>query len=164
MAGAVPDLLTLQPVAPHPILTFVMMDWMTLQTLAVLLEAAILGGMLFFAFVTAPVIFTSLEAPVAAGLIRKMFPAYYLYMGVLSALTTILLSFVDEIDAVAMSGVALLFWIARQVLMPHINSLRDREQEGDEAAGRRFKAMHRLSVIINLVQMVAVAVLLVRTI
>jgi hypothetical protein len=141
-----------------------MLDWMTLHTLAILLEAAILGGMLFFAFVTAPVIFTALEAPVAGGLIRRMFPVYYLYMGVQSALATIVLSFVDEIDAVAMSGVALLFWIARQVLMPHINRLRDREQEGDAAAAGRFKAMHRLSVIINLVQMIAVAVILVRTI
>ncbi len=148
--------------APHP--RGIMLDWMTLHTSVVLLEAAILGGMLFFAFVTAPVIFTALEAPVAGGLIRKMFPAYYLYMGVLSALATILLSFVDEIDAVAMSGVALLFWVARQVLMPHINRLRDKEQEGDVAAAGRFKAMHRLSVVINLVQMIAVAVILVRTI
>jgi hypothetical protein len=138
------------------------MDMQLITDLAgLVLVAAVFGGMLFFAFVTAPVIFTSLEAPVASGLIRRMFPVYYFYMGTLSALATLLAAFSHEIAAVLMAGVCAAFWFAREILMPRINELRDNEQEGDVAAGRKFKLMHRLSVLLNLVQMAVSLVALV---
>ena len=52
--------------------------------------------------------------------------------------------------------------LARQGLMPRINRNRDRSLEGDAAAGVRFNRLHRLSVWINAVQIVVVAVVLAR--
>ncbi|MEO1724759.1 MAG: hypothetical protein AAFR84_20475, partial [Pseudomonadota bacterium] len=43
----------------------------------------------------------------------------------------------------------------REVLMPRINSLRDRQLAGDQAAGRSFDRLHKASVVINLIQMIA---------
>ena len=52
-------------------------------------------------------------------------------------------------------------WI-RQSLVPRINQLRDAELTGDAAAGTRFAALHRMSVIINMVQLLALVVLLLK--
>jgi hypothetical protein len=47
-------------------------------------------------------------------------------------------------------------------LVPRINQLRDEELAGDETAGAQFAKLHRLSVIINMVQLAALIVLLIR--
>ena len=52
-------------------------------------------------------------------------------------------------------------WI-RQQLVPRINQLRDAELAGDAAAGARFATLHRVSVIINMVQLLALVVLLLK--
>lgn len=46
--------------------------------------------------------------------------------------------------------------------MPRINALSDAAQAGDAAAKERFGAAHRLSVILNAAQMLAVLVVLLR--
>ena len=45
-------------------------------------------------------------------------------------------------------------WI-RQWLVPRINALRDRELSGDVSAGKEFARLHRLSVAINMLQLLA---------
>ena len=52
-------------------------------------------------------------------------------------------------------------WV-RQSLVPRINALRDAELGGDDAAGARFARLHRLSVVINMIQLAALLFLLVR--
>ena len=47
------------------------------------------------------------------------------------------------------------FVLARQVLMPRINRARDGEVAGDPGAGLRFQRLHRLSVVINGLQWLA---------
>ena len=54
------------------------------------------------------------------------------------------------------------FWFARQVLMPRVNRARDEHLAGDVAAGSRFNRLHRTSVAINAVQLLATAAVLVR--
>ena len=61
--------------------------------------------------------------------------------------------------AVCLLIAASTLWI-RQQLVPHINQLRDAELAGDAAAGARFATLHRASVIINMVQLLALVVLL----
>jgi hypothetical protein len=46
--------------------------------------------------------------------------------------------------------------------MPRINRLSDAAQAGDAAAGRGFACAHRLSVRLNLAQMLVAAVVLAR--
>ena len=43
--------------------------------------------------------------------------------------------------------------IIRQFLMPRINLWRDAESAGDLTAGHKFKIAHRLTVVLNIVQM-----------
>ena len=46
--------------------------------------------------------------------------------------------------------------------MPRINQLRDAELAGDAAAGARFAKLHRVSVIINMVLVLALVALLLK--
>tara|TARA_R110002110_G_scaffold156084_6_gene350971 strand:- start:1330 stop:1758 length:429 start_codon:yes stop_codon:yes gene_type:complete len=127
------------------------------------LVAAIFGGMLFFALVVTPVIFTALQPDASGVLIRKMFPVYYLYMGVLSALATLTVTFTHEVEAVVLAAVAGLFWLSRQILMPRIDAVREQKRaEESGPAAFSFKRLHRLSVAINLLQILAVLTVLVR--
>ena len=56
-----------------------------------LTAAILLGAMLFFAAVVAPLVFTGLDAATAGRFIRRMFPWYYLAIFVLASLATLLL-------------------------------------------------------------------------
>ena len=47
-------------------------------------------------------------------------------------------------------------------MVPRINQLRDAELAGDTAAGARFATLHRVSVIINMVQLLALLFLLLK--
>jgi hypothetical protein len=51
---------------------------------------------------------------------------------------------------------------SRQVLMPRINQARDAEILGEFGAGRRFRRLHLVSVVINALQWVAVLTVLIR--
>ena len=58
--------------------------------------------------------------------------------------------------------IGIVFLLARFVLLPIINRNRDAGQAGDPAAKKRFDALHRVSVIVNMVQLLAVLAVLVR--
>lgn len=128
-------------------------------TLPLLLTGLILGGMLFFALVFAPLVFTKLPGDIAGGFIRRVFPVYYRVFAALSALAA--LSVWGRVDMLVLGAVAAAFLFAWRWLMPRINEARDASRGGD-AAGARFGRLHRLSVAINALQMIAVLVVFVR--
>ncbi len=133
--------------------------------IALLSVGGLWGGMLFFAAVYAPLVFLRLEADTAGRFIRQVFPAYYLAMGVTSLVAASALLLVDRnavVDAVTMLVVGGGFWFARQVLMPLVNRARDAQLAGDSAARTRFARLHRASVTINVVQLLASAAVLLR--
>ena len=107
------------------------------------------GGMTFFSGVVAPLVFARLPAATAGGFIRALFPWYYLTVGAASALAAVALALAGEWAAAALAGIAAAgFAAARQGLMPRINRSRD---GGNTAT---FNRLHRLSVVLNLVQWV----------
>ena len=127
--------------------------------------AAVFGGMAFFAFVYAPLVFIKLGTEAGGRFIREVFPVYYLAMGATSIAAAVLLALggtARGADALAMACIGIVFFLARFVLLPIINRNRDVGQAGDLAAKKRFDALHRASVIVNAVQMLAVLVVLVR--
>jgi len=134
-----------------------MIDLIALFALAVLF-----GGMVFFAAILAPLVFTRLPAEQAGGFIRAVFPVYYLFVLINAALAAVALAPRLPADAAAMAAVAALTLWLRQGLMPRINRLSDAVKAGDAAAKPGFDAGHRLSVILNMVQMLVVAALLAR--
>jgi hypothetical protein len=140
-----------------------MTDFPLTQVLAGLALATTFGGMTFFSGVMAPLIFTKLPLETAGTFMRHVFPWYYLAMGMttLVSLAMLLISG-DRGWPAILTGVALAgFVYARQGLMPCINEARDGDLQGDPKAARRFKALHRLSVLLNGLQWLAVLTALV---
>ena len=135
---------------------------MILPGLALLSLALLLGGMVFFAAVVAPLVFTRLPPEWAGRFIRQLFPRYYLWLIGTAGLAALALAPSRPADALAMALIAALTVWLRQGLMPRINQLSDAAQAGDAAAKPRFDRAHRLSVLLNMAQLVAVAVVLLR--
>jgi len=141
------------------------MDWLTFHTLSMFATALVLGGMVFFAFFMTPLVFAKLERPIAAGFLRAVFPVYYQVMAVLSVLAALPIWY--RAEAVVLSGIAVIFIFVKVLLLPPINRARDArdlyadgtggDAGGDAGGEARFKRLHRLSVLINLTQMIAVA-------
>ena len=126
-----------------------------MEVLALYVIAGTLGAMLFFAIGVAPTVFQALPAEQAGLFLRKLFPRYYLSLIIGSTAGGLLWLGTQPLA----SGVCLLIalstlWI-RQGLVPRINALRDRELSGDVSAGEEFARLHRLSVAINMVQLLA---------
>jgi len=133
-----------------------------METLALYLVAATLGAMLFFAAGVAPTVFQALPIEQAGLFLRKLFPRYYLALIIGSGLAG--LSWLGTqlwAASVCLVIAASTLWV-RQSLVPRINQLRDEELAGNEAAGAQFARLHRLSVIINMVQLAALIILLIR--
>ena len=126
-----------------------------LEISATFFVAILLGGMIFFPSVVAPTVFKSLDPESAGKFLRRLFPAYYIFIITTSVIGCGLL-LAKPMLAGALFVVAASTVIVRQVLVPKINAWRDRELAGDEAAAALFNAGHRASVIINLVQLAAI--------
>lgn len=128
-----------------------------LALIALFAVALLLGGMAFFAALVAPVVFRVLPAEPAGRFIRALFPRYYLWVLATAAAAAVALFPLSKPDAGIMAAVAgMAFWL-RQSLMPRINALSDLAKAGDAEAQRGFDRAHRLSVIANLLQMLAAA-------
>jgi hypothetical protein len=127
---------------------------------ALFATALLLGGMVFFAFVVAPSVFRALEPRAAGVFLRRLFPVYYVFGAGMAAAAAIALVPVMWEATIIMAVVAAGFVFARQALMPRINAYRDAELAGDASAKLPFARLHRLSVAINLAQMILVAVVL----
>ncbi len=106
------------------------------------------GTMIFFSFIIAPVTFTTLDEQNAGKFIRRLFPFYYAF-NLITLLLSLILAFFDGSFAVRYHIVilcALLFAFTLFYLMPKINTYRDNQNN------KMFKISHRLSVVINFIQ------------
>ena len=135
---------------------------MILSAIALLALALLFGGMVFFAAAVAPLVFTRLPAEWSGRFIRQVFPVYYLWVIGCAGAAAVALLPLRPVDAAVLAAVAGLGAWLRQGLMPRINRLSDAAQAGDAAAKRGFDAAHRLSVWLNLGQMLAAAAVLLR--
>jgi Domain of unknown function (DUF4149) len=120
--------------------------------------ASLVGGMLFFGAVMAPLVFTHLPLTIAGPFIRAAFPFYYGYM-IIAALIGLIGAWLKREVG---SALALLLILVVTVwlwlwFLPHLDALR---VAGDTA---RFNAGHREAVWINGGQMILALALLIRT-
>ncbi|QPH55966.1 DUF4149 domain-containing protein [Pontivivens ytuae] len=116
--------------------------------------ATLFGGMVGFSFLFSPLVFIRLPIEVAGPFIRQVFPAYFAAVAALFALGAVL-SLSQPLIAVVLLAMSLLGALNLFGLMPAINRLRDRELAGDATAKKRFDLLHRLSVAINFIQILA---------
>ena len=128
-----------------------------IEQISVYLTSMILGIMLFFSFVIAPVVFTTLDENNARKFIRRIFPFYYnvnLVISFFVLITFILLSKIG-VDFYLILAITVLFATSNYLLMPLINKYRDEKQD------KKFKYSHFLSVLINFVQMICLVFILI---
>ena len=124
---------------------------------AVLGLAALVGGMLFFGVIMAPLVFTKLPPDAAGPFIRAAFPRYYAFIVVSSLIAVLGLSLrgapVSAIALFLVAGLTLWLWFW---LIPHLNALR----EAGNTIG--FSRGHRLSVWLNGVELITAVAVLIR--
>jgi len=123
------------------------MDSLYSVDIAALFAAAILGAMLFFAAVVAPLVFAHFPEADAGAFIRRLFPRYYDVLAVVTAIGSLFA--LGSVVGALMSAVVVLFVVSRFWLMPRINAARDAGREA------RFTLLHRASVVINTAQILA---------
>ena len=140
-----------------------MPEWQSLQSIATVATALLAGGMVFFSFVFAPLVFKTLDEDNAGRMVRAVFPVYYLLGLLLSALAAVFFWPASPTDGAVMGAVAVVFALARQLLRPAIDARRERRKE-DPAAAKGFRRLHGLSMILNLAQIIAVLTILVRVV
>ena len=128
-----------------------------IEQVSIYLTAMILGIMLFFSFVIAPVVFTTLDEDNARKFIRRIFPFYYNVNLAISFIVLLLFLFLSKlgIDFYLILLITILFAISNYLLMPLINKYRDEKQD------KKFKYSHFISVVINFIQMICLVFLLV---
>ena len=128
-----------------------------IEQLSIYLIAMILGIMLFFSFVIAPVVFTTLDEDNARKFIRRIFPFYYNVNLAISFVILLIFLFLSRlgVDFYLILLITILFAISNYLLMPLINKYRDEKQD------KKFKYSHFISVVINFVQMICLVFLLI---
>mgnify|MGYP001257406286 CR=1 FL=1 len=121
------------------------------------LTSAILGIMLFFSFVVAPVTFTVLSEENARKFIRKIFPYYYTVNLIASFLVLIFFIYLKTftLSFYLILTVTLLFAVSNYFLMPLINKYRDEKKD------EKFKYYHFISVLTNFIQIIFLVIILI---
>lgn len=127
-----------------------------MEATALLLCAALFGGMVLYSAGFAGFLFKVLPPGTAGASLRRAFPVFYLLVIVTSGLAALFLFPSDLVSAIALSLIAISTIPTRQVLMPAIN---DASDAGNK---RRFGMLHGLSVLITLAHIVVAGWVLVR--
>ena len=128
----------------------------------IFLLSLVIGGMFFFAAIMTPLVFTKLPPEISGPFIRQSFPIYSLVMAGMTLASALLLWNYPE--AFYLLIVFILFLWAWLWLMPRINRFRDQQLGGNKKAEISFNLLHRLSVGINLAQMLTVGFVLFRVV
>ncbi len=119
-----------------------------------------LGAMVFFSFITAPILFTRLPVAEAGKVVAGIFPRYYALGSILGAIALALaVYFAAARDARGWwSGAAIALAIALTltlyagfVVRPQIDAIRSvaEAEHPDPAQKAEFDRLHRLSVVLN---------------
>ncbi len=126
---------------------------MAMFEIAVVIASACLGAMLFFSAAVAPTVFQALPEEDAGRFLRAVFPKYFLINGGLALLAGVIAY--GSIEGVILAICGLTMLAVRYFAIPVINDARDAMLAGDESAGRKFAYWHRVTVLLNLGQILA---------
>ncbi len=117
----------------------------------------VLGIMLFFSFVVAPLTFKVLPPDNAGVYIRAIFPYYYLVNLIILSGVAVAYIYTKTltVDFYLVLTSAILFAFSLFVLMPTINKFKDSRNE------KMFKISHLSSVVINFAQLIMLSIVLI---
>lgn len=110
---------------------------------ALLIASSILGIMLFVSLVMLPIAFGTLTREMAGSFVRKLFPIYHIVLFLASQVAG-LLAFTPHLKPIAFLC-GLIFALHFVFLTPAIN------KASDAGNTNRFKTLHRLSVLVNVI-------------
>ncbi len=122
----------------------------------VIFHAAIIGFMVFFSAVVAQSVFKTLSQKAAGVFLRVLFPRMFIF-GLILSLAASAVAAYGGVAQMALLSIftATGFALNAFVVTPIINKQRDAMLEGNDAAGKKFKQFHFVSVTIFLVQLIA---------
>ncbi len=115
----------------------------------------LLGSMIFFAVIVAPLAISHLDRQSASVYLRAFFPRYYSWGAIVTAIALIGALAAGPLQIALLAAILAGFIYCRQFLMHRINHYSDRQKSGDKSAGKQFARLHRFSVLINSLQMIA---------
>ena len=122
----------------------------------VIFHAAIIGFMVFFSAVVAQSVFKTLSQKAAGAFLRVLFPRMFIFGLILSLAASAVAAYGGAAQMALLSiSIATGFALNAFVVTPIINKQRDAMLEGDDAAGKKFKQFHFVSVTIFLFQLIA---------
>lgn len=124
--------------------------------------AVLLGGMVIFAGFFAPLAFAKLPEDTATTFIQEIFPPYYLLMTLLAGISAVSLALEHRGEAITLALVAAGFLLARYWLMPMTQRLHQAREAGEYGAAEKFAKAHRQSALLNMLQILAVLVVMAR--
>ncbi|PHS49257.1 MAG: hypothetical protein COB05_02745 [Marinobacter sp.] len=127
-----------------------------MESVALLLTAALFGGMVLYSAGFAGFLFSVLPPDTAGSSIRRAFPVFYLLVIGTSLLAAVFVWASDVWSAFWLGLIAVSTVPTRQLLMPAIN------QASDAGQKRKFGVLHGLSVLITLAHIVISGWVLVR--
>ena len=114
------------------------------------------GGMVFFAIVVAPMVFINLDEVNAGKLIRAIFPWYYLYVILTATISAGVYFFLLPYASAGFVLASLSALYSRQILIDKINTARDAVLADSETTSYEFDRLHKLSVRLNALGLLAV--------
>ena len=119
-----------------------------LNNLVTFLIPFLMGSLIFFSAIVAPNTFINLDEKNARKFIRTLFPKIYTYAAIISLLIAVLLLFDKVFYSFIFFIISLGYLYSKFFLMKKINDASDLKDE------RKFKVLHRFSVIILVLQLI----------
>ena len=119
------------------------------------LNALLLGAMISFVLVTSPTVFKTLDEEHSKKFLRFIFPRLFNFCFFVSIFMFLFFALGEFVFGMAFGiSVAISFLINTYLLTPRINKMRDLMLEGHTESGRVFKNLHRVSVVLYLLNMI----------
>ena len=132
------------------------------------------GGIFLFTFIVTPVIFRSYPRDLSGDIVGRLFPSYFLYCLVVAAasLGILLLSSYDRMGSgyrlslALLSAAVVISLYANFRLYPDIRRVKQEvhsfeTSSPDDPARKRFRALHAVSAVLNLVMLADGATLII---
>lgn len=121
-----------------------------------LTTAFLFGGTLLYSSAFAAFLFKTLPPDEAGALLRRAFKSFYVWLIAIASLAAALLVNIDPVACAILAIVAVSTIPLRQQLMPAIN------RASDAGERKQFNRLHLFSVVAGLIQIAAMAYVLLR--
>jgi hypothetical protein len=121
--------------------------------------ASIFGAILAFGGVVAPTVMRYLEGEEGVNFLRRLIPRYYFFL-VVTGLLGAFSSWEEPLQAIGMGLIAATSLFVREVMLPRLFALRDRQMESDREASAKFVRMRRWLVGLAAAQFVVAGAVL----